>query len=269
LGLLVIAQSSGRHTLRKSTWISYSLSLSLSYAFTQHNVSIFLNYLQVATHIICCYTRHNHRSSDQQIGNSSWSKTGLNLSRTNNSIVDSNQLWSGGCTVARPTKERGENSNWEVSVSISVPVSVSEWGSVWEPLAPSSLPQRSELRSCAECCECFTLLDADYHFGAKIKSLCCNNAVGRKTEREREREREAWLFGGVSLRWLQSRFFARCLPFTICLICPKWIAQFQFELCCGNVASLFAATSRDQLFLFWPHAVCTIAIEMSFVKIQI
>lgn len=46
--------------------------------------------------------------------------------------------------------------------------------------------------------------------------------------------------GGVSLRWLQSRFavgccfffffFAHCLPFTICLIWPNELRRFNFEL---------------------------------------
>lgn len=48
----------------------------------------------------------------------------------------------------------------------------------WLPAASASSsasasPTRNGSRSCAaECCESFTLLDADYHSGAKIKSLC-------------------------------------------------------------------------------------------------
>lgn len=104
------------------------LSLSLSPT-ASDNVSIFLNYSK--TQIICCYMQQHGRGGERPPGCSScydWSPVLGSGNRTNNSIVDSNQLWPGGrqlplsacrCTVATHTHTHTQSvaiSYWEVPV---------------------------------------------------------------------------------------------------------------------------------------------------------
>nr|DAA04228.1 TPA_inf: HDC14831 [Drosophila melanogaster] len=122
---------------------------------------------------------HRSRPTKQQIAASRWPRVqgaGPKISdrvggsgdsgirghgnRTNNSIVDSNQL--SGCT--RRCWHR-DPPDWEVS---SLPRSHSVFILV-------EIVRRMQR---------FTLLDADYHFGAKIKSLCGHTACRRRNAPE-------------------------------------------------------------------------------------